>query len=95
MYGSGVLDVTVIIGPGLECQRILQNRSSYDQQHNIHGLWTWNGNEERPTIRASILVSADGPDRCHSFVIDGLIKFEADSKHILSGQTVPLPELNW
>lgn len=29
---------------------------------------------------------------CHSFVVDGRIQFLGDSTHVLSGQTVDLPE---
>lgn len=31
------------------------------------------------------------PTCCHSFVTDGLIKFEGDCTHVLVGQTVPIP----
>ena len=65
-----------------------------DQRRNIHGLWTWNNNEEKPTIRASILVGADSPgNRCHSFVTDGKIQYCNDCDHELSGKTVDLPEI--
>lgn len=67
-----------------------------DQQANRQGLWTWNGNEASPTIRASILLGIERPgERCHSFVTDGKIQFCSDSEHKLSGQTVPLPDFNW
>ena len=31
--------------------------------------------------------------RCHSFVLDGTIRFLPDSTHALAGQTVELPEI--
>jgi hypothetical protein len=66
-----------------------------DQKANIHGLWTWNGNEEKPTIRASILVGANRPEwRCHSYVTNGNIEFQPDCFHELKGQTVGLTEFD-
>jgi hypothetical protein len=54
-------------------------------------VWTWNGDEDKPTVRASILVR--GQFTCHSFITDGKIQFMGDSNHKLSGQTVDLPEM--
>jgi hypothetical protein len=74
-----------------------------DEHHPVRvdpGGWTWNGNEESPTISPSILVSGvRGNDTetktlCHSFVTDGKVQFLSDSTHKLSGQTVDLPEMN-
>ena len=45
-----------------------------------------------PTITPSIGYF-NYPPICHSFVVDGKIKFLSDSTHKLSGQTVELPEL--
>ena len=67
--------------------------------HLFNSRWTFNGNMEKPTFRASMLIVRwDSPDetkfrtilRCHSFVTDGMIAFEPDSEHELRGQTVPL-----
>jgi hypothetical protein len=68
--------------------------------HGVDSRWTVTGGEEKPTIRASVLVHAtehvhDGKlyshPRCHSFVTDGRIEFLTDSTHALAGQTVDLP----
>ena len=62
--------------------------------------WAFNGDEERPTITPSILVSSTSPKdgkiytKCHSFVTDGKIQFLSDSAHALAGQTVELPEVD-
>ncbi len=48
---------------------------------------------DRPTVKNSIAVHAI--PYCHSFITDGRIAFEADSKHALAGQTVDLPEFSW
>lgn len=55
----------------------------------------FNWDMDKPTVRESILVSwgSDDPRLCHSFITDGFIRFETDSKHHLSGQTVELPDL--
>lgn len=65
--------------------------------------WSFNGNYERPTLSPSILVhprndiADDGSvyrtPQCHSFVVDGRIRYEPDSTHKLAGQTVDLPEV--
>lgn len=64
---------------------------------NLHGFdsrWTWNGDEEKPTISPSILVYQNDPTkRCHSFVRDGMIQFLSDCGHALVGQTVPLEDI--
>lgn len=73
-----------------------------DEAHVISvapGRWGYNGNPEKPTFTPSILVqsghfeepSGFTPSICHSFVIDGQIRFLSDSTHALAGQTVPLP----
>ena len=57
--------------------------------------WTWNGDTEKPTIRASVLVTMRMPDhekRCHSFVTDGKIEYLGDCTHGLAGKTVELPD---
>lgn len=75
-----------------------------DGAHAIDTRWTFNGDKDRPTFRASVLVYEHRNDsgyyqpRCHSFVTDGRIEFLGDSTHALSGKTVDLPEWpksNW
>lgn len=61
-------------------------------------IWTFNGDEERPTFSPSLLVhgapEANPPTpRCHSFVRDGRIEFCTDSTHAMAGRTVDLPEI--
>ena len=67
-------------------------------------VWEFNGNFDKPTIRASILVWGllKNPttglydietDRCHSFVTDGNIQFLTDCYHELAGKTIELPEI--
>lgn len=57
--------------------------------------WTFNGDRDRPTFRASVLVNRDQPERlCHSYVTDGRIQYLADCGHQLAGQTVDLPDLD-
>ena len=68
--------------------------------------WTFNGDVEKPTVRASILVHShetilpenDGTGkvtstpRCHSFITDGMIQFLDDCTHELKGKTVALED---
>jgi hypothetical protein len=54
--------------------------------------WKFNGDFERPTFTPSVLVAKDQPEqRCHSFIIEGKIRFLTDCHHNLAGQTVDLP----
>lgn len=72
--------------------------------HEVDGKWTFNGDYEKPTLRASIKVrgvhipddnypTVGTPSVCHSYVTDGKIQFLGDCTHKLVGQTVELPEL--
>ncbi len=67
-------------------------------------VWTFNGDFEHPTIRASVLTHCFmwnkatqkydlEEKRCHSFITDGKIQFLSDCMHELAGQTVELPEI--
>ena len=56
-------------------------------------LWSWNGDDEKPTFSPSILVRGGELNGiCHSFVRDGQIQFLPDCKHALAGKTVELPD---
>lgn len=62
--------------------------------HMLKG-WDWNGSEDKPTFKPSILVGgACGPlnmnGTCHSYVTDGSIQYLPDSTHALANKTVPL-----
>lgn len=68
-------------------------------------VWTFNGDPEKPTFRASMLVKCNAPDHphyqpkakssvCHSFVTDGKIRFLPDSTHPLAGKEVELPDFD-
>ena len=73
-----------------------------NQEHVIDKTWEFNGDLEKPTISPSILVSGyrfgEGneqiPFRCHSFIIDGMIRFKSDCTHDLAGKTVELLKYN-
>lgn len=67
-------------------------------------IWTFNGDFDKPTIRASVLVWSYRfnevtkkhdieIDRCHSFITDGNIEYLPDCHHPLKGQTIELPEI--
>lgn len=69
--------------------------------HEVDGKWTFNGDYEKPTLRASIKVRGvvdpacdPTPTICHSYVTDGKIEFLGDCTHELVGQTVELPKLS-
>jgi len=69
-----------------------------DDVHVFDGRWTFNGDVDKPTFRASLIVHpVNDPDgtvvqpRCHSFVTDGRIEFLGDCTHALVGKTFDLP----
>jgi hypothetical protein len=69
--------------------------------------WQYNGSIEKPTTKPSVRIFVtDDEDEtgrplpapiertlCHYFLTDGNLVFCGDSKHILAGQTVPLPDI--
>ncbi len=50
--------------------------------------WGWNGSKTKPTFTPSVKVTSSTV--CHSFVVDGVIKFLDDCTHELKGQNVPM-----
>ena len=54
----------------------------------LNSQWTWNGNADSPTFSPSVRVS----EMCHFTVTNGFIHFHDDSKHVLAGQTVSIPD---
>ena len=72
--------------PACECSHFFQTEDG-EKPH-----WTWNGNEEKPTVRPSIRVRT-GPGMvnvCHFHLTDGKIEYCGDCTHSLSGQTVAM-----
>jgi hypothetical protein len=62
-------------------------------------IWSWDGNEQSPTVSPSILVRYNGhdagvdgapPQRCHLFIRSGHIDYLSDCTHALAGKTVPM-----
>lgn len=89
--------------PGCKCRHFI-NDILTEHEASRNGVWTFNGDFESPTIRASVLTRSyqKNPvtgnydieiDRCHSYITDGMIEFLSDCQHSLAGQTVELPEI--
>lgn len=89
-----------IICPGCESRHVVYVNPLYYNQ-----VWTFNGDLNKPTFRASLLCTTGSyavpgyiddpaipPTRCHSFITDGRIEYLTDCTHSLAGQTVDLPE---
>lgn len=58
-------------------------------------IWTWNGNETKPSFEPSLLYTWDEgeartPKRCHLFLRHGQIQYLDDCTHHLKGKTVPV-----
>jgi hypothetical protein len=53
--------------------------------------WTWNGSMDAPTFSPSLLCNQSNElTRCHLFVRDGKIEYQADCFHDLAGKTVDM-----
>jgi len=50
--------------------------------------WTWNGDEERPTVTPSVNM----PGRCHYVLTGGVIRFCGDCSHGMAGKVVEMPD---
>ena len=60
-------------------------------------IWTFNGDNENPTISPSVKVEYHGADKdtvCHSFIRNGKIEFLTDCTHELAGKTVEMVDLS-
>lgn len=82
--------------PGCNNGHAIQTANEKGVYGGTGDVWTFNGNQEKPTIRASVKVTGGHPDQrsiCHSFVTDGEIQFLSDCTHSLKGKTVSLPEV--
>ncbi len=65
--------------------------------HAIDKSWTIIGPMDKPTIHPSVFVNSPSSEfyvprdfTCHSFIVDGLIKYLPDCTHELAGKTVPM-----
>lgn len=70
-----------------------------DEPHSFDERWTFDGNHDAPTFRASMLVygwtSSDHRHhhpRCHSFLTAGIWEYCGDSEHSMKGQRVAAPD---
>ena len=56
-------------------------------------VWTFNGDYEKPTFRASMLANEGKLQEyhpiCHSFVTDGVWQYLDDCTHAMAGQHMP------
>lgn len=59
-------------------------------------IWVFDGSMEAPTFNPSLLVESGGfapgskDEICHSYLQEGIWKFQQDSTHHLAGQAVPM-----
>lgn len=61
--------------------------------HSFDERWTFDGNHEAPTFRASMLVyEAPGHPRCHSMMTAGVWEYLGDCTHASAGKSVPAPD---
>lgn len=79
---------------GCKCHHVYYTVS----QHKGALVWLFNGDMEKPTFRASLLVNADlscpSTPRCHIFVTDGKIQYLNDCTHELAGKTIEMEDVD-
>jgi len=79
--------------PGCDMEHAVRLEQS-SQGPAVH---TFNGDYDKPTLQASVLVNWVSDDKgkmvCHSYVEAGQIRFLSDCTHGLAGKTVDLPEV--
>ncbi len=67
-----------------------------ETEHMFDDRWTFNGDIEKPTFRASMLSNGGGGNPylpiCHSFVTDGKIEYLSDCTHKFAGKTLDLQD---
>ena len=63
-----------------------------DEPHSFDARWTFNGDHERPSFQASMLVEGGHKSRCHSFLTNGVWHYCGDSGHELANKTAEAPD---
>lgn len=87
---KGELVGIILFCPGCDCGHYVTVNG---HKNAANATWTYNGNDEAPTLTPSILSSPnDKTNRCHCFVEEGNIRFLGDSYHNLANQVVALPD---
>lgn len=101
---AGVTTGYMVFCPACNCGHLFNTAPGPNGAGGKKPVWTFvNGDVDRPTFVASMLVKTNDPTHphyqpqakssvCHSHVWDGKIQFLADCTHQLAGQTVDLPD---
>ena len=72
-----------------------QQYHAFVVERQMHPVWTWNGNLEKPTFTPSLLVHGSTDKPCHLYVVNGQIQYLSDCFHDLRGQTVDMQQIDW
>jgi hypothetical protein len=59
-----------------------------DGMHYFDKRWTYDGNDESPTLSPSIVTEGNGGEKCHLVISGGVIEFLDDCEHELRGMRV-------
>ena len=100
MGWHGQPDVTAAVEvwcPG--CREVHRFKVDSEIRDGRGPIWDWNGDLVNPTFDPSLGVHDLRTDAtpgymCHSYVRNGCWEYQADCKHELAGQTVPLPPVS-
>ena len=74
--------------PGCQMYHSMRVERGPGRDHDLR--WDWNEDVVKPTLSPSLGINMGTDMQCHLFVRDGKLEFLGDSRHHLSGQTVPM-----
>lgn len=80
----------------MKCELLSNNQLIYycEGCKHLHSVdadrWSWNKNEENPTLKPSVLHSFPNGDRCHYFMMNGKMRFLNDCTHECLGKVVQM-----
>lgn len=60
-----------------------------NRPNHFNRQWFWNGDLEAPTFRPNL----GTPNYCHYRITSGDIEYMPDSKHLLAGKIVSMPDI--
>ena len=64
-----------------------------NEYHTVNDSWRFNGNFEKPTFSPSISVTWGNDKLCHSFIVDGKIRYLKDCTHEFAGKTIDMEDI--
>jgi hypothetical protein len=64
-----------------------------ERANSNNAQWQFNGVPEKPTFEPSHHIKAGADTICHLYIRNGVLEFQKDCPHALSGKKVPMKDL--